>query len=86
MWHHVDLSECCVELFTHEDRLYMGNDDLFIVDVNSGELLWRYTTPSQKERGRGAADFNDGVIIDLERKRMYLSDGYFMLCLRHPDL
>lgn len=85
-WHNVDLSECCVDLSIHGDKLYMGNDDLFIVDPSNGKLLWRYTTPTQREQGFGGADFNDAILVDLDAGRMYAVDGYYLLCMRHPDL
>ena len=86
VWIQERLSACCVDLRIFEDKLYMGNGDLFIIQAETGEVLFRYKTPTKKERGRSNALFLNAIAVDLENQRMYTTDGYYLLCLKHPEL
>ena len=86
VWVQERLSVCCTELRIYEDKIYMGNGDLFIIQAETGEVLFRYKTPTKKERGRSNALFLKAIAVDLENQRMYTTDGYYLLCLKHPEL
>jgi outer membrane protein assembly factor BamB len=86
VWHKERLGACCIELRIYEDKIYMGNGDLFIIEALTGEVLFQYKTSSKKERGRSNALFLNAVAVDLDNQRMYATDGYYLLCLKHPKL
>ena len=78
-WVNEDLSYCCTELRVYDDRIYFGNNDLYIVDVFTGDLLHKFSSPNPN------GEFYNAVAVDLENKRMYCSDGYSLLCMDVPD-
>ena len=79
VWQNEDLSGCCVELRIYEDRIYFGNNDLFVLDAITGSLL------CQLEPTDLNGNFKSGVAVDLLNKRMYCSDGYSLLCMKLPE-
>ncbi len=87
VWHNEELSYCCAYLRIYNDKIYFGESDmLFIVDANSGELLHRYKSSTRKEKGRSNAHLYKSIAVDTENQRIYATDGYYLMCLKHPDL
>ena len=86
VWHNKKLSACCVKLRIYDGKVYFGNGDLFIVDADTGELLHRYRSSTRKEKGRSNAFFLNAIAVDTENQRMYATDSYYLMCLKHPDL
>ena len=78
VWVNEALSGCCVELRIYGDRIYFGNSDLFIVEANTGDLLYKFDSP---HNGR----FDSGIAVDIENKKMYASDGHFFMCMELPE-
>jgi outer membrane protein assembly factor BamB len=79
VWVNEDLSGCCTELRIFEDRIYFANDDLHIVNANTGEQLYEFESPHNGGR------FSTGIAVDLENKKMYASDGHFFMCMELPE-
>jgi outer membrane protein assembly factor BamB len=84
-WVKENLTGCCTELRIFDDKVYLANGDLYILQASTGRLLFQYETPTQKEKGRGNADFLNAVAVDLENKMMYTTDSYYLLKMRLPD-
>ncbi len=86
VWHNKRLSACCVKLRIYDDKIYFGNGDLFIVEATTGKVLHRYRSPSRREPGRSNAFFLDAIAVDVENERMYTTDSYYLMCIKHPKL
>ena len=78
-WVHTSLSGCCTELRIYEDRIYFGNDKLYIVDASNGELLYKLKSPHPE------GSFRNAIAVDLPSKRMYTTDGIYMMCMELPE-
>jgi outer membrane protein assembly factor BamB len=78
-WVNVGLSGCCTELRIYNDRIYFGNDKLYIVDAGSGDLLYSLKSPNL------GGSFKNGIAVNLVEKRMYTSDGYYIMCMKLPE-
>ncbi len=81
VWVNEGLSFCCTELRIYDDRIYFGNNSLYIVNAINGELLYKYKSPHYKYGGQ----FLNAIAVDLESNRMYTSDGKFLMCFELPD-
>jgi outer membrane protein assembly factor BamB len=75
---------CCTEMRIYDDRIYYGNGELFIIDVYKGEVLHKYDTPNSSQ-GYSGAIFRNAIAVDLENKKMYTTDGYFLICMELPE-
>ena len=79
VWVNEELSHCCIEIRIYGDRIYFTHYGLFIIDVNSGELLYKFDSP------RDNWFFSSGIAVDLENKKMYASDGHYFMCMELPE-
>ncbi len=79
VWESDKTGACCVEMRIYGDRIYYGNDELYIVNALTGEVLHKYRSPNPR------ASFLSAVAVDEENKRMYTTDGYFLMCMQLPE-
>jgi outer membrane protein assembly factor BamB len=79
VWVNVGLSGCCTELRIYDDRIYFGNDQLYIIDANNGELLYKLKSPNS------GGEFNNAIAVDLNNDKMYTTDGYYIMCMELPE-
>lgn len=79
VWSNVGLSGCCTELRVYDDRLYFGNDKLFIVDPLNGQLLYEFRSPHPN------GSFSTAIAVDIENKKMYAADKYYLMCFELPE-
>lgn len=86
IWQNVGLSACCVKLRIYDDKVYFGNDKIYIVDATNGTLLFKYESSTKQEKGRSNAYFLNAIAVDVENDRMYATDSYYLMCLKHPEL
>lgn len=86
VWHNEGLSACCVKLRIYDDKIYFGNDDIYIVDANNGQLLFRYESSTKQEKGRNNAYFLDAISVDKVNNRIYATDSYYLMSIKHPEL
>jgi len=79
VWVNVGLSGCCTELRIYEDRIYFGNDKLFIVEASTGDLLYKLKSPNP------GGSFHNAIAVDVVEKRMYTTDGSYAICMELPE-
>lgn len=85
-WHQKHLTACCTELRIYQDKLYLANGKLFIINPLNGEVLFEYRSSTAREQGRGNASFLRAVSVDTVRNLMYTTDIYYLLCMELPNL
>ena len=76
-WHNKSLSGCCASPIVKNDRIYFANGSLHIVDVNSGEALYRINPK--------AGSFLTNPAVDVENNRMFGTDGVYFYCWELPE-
>ncbi len=81
VWVNVGLSYCCTELRIYNNRIYIGNTSLYIVDADTGELLFKFKSPYYKS----GIEFNNSIAVDLINNKMYTSDYKFLYCFELPE-
>ncbi len=81
MWRNSHVGACCVELRLYEDRLYFSSGYIFIVDANTGKTLYKIGKPNNK---LPHDMYLHAISVDLENKRMYTTNGYFLNCFKLP--
>jgi outer membrane protein assembly factor BamB len=63
----------------YEDRLYFSDNYIYILKVNTGEVLYTFQSPN------GIYQFTNSIAVDLENNRMYTSDKKDLFCLQLPE-
>ncbi|MEN0005005.1 MAG: PQQ-binding-like beta-propeller repeat protein [Bacteroidota bacterium] len=69
------------DLRVYNEMLYYGSGRLYVIDINAGQVVHAIRSPNRSSRFPHA-QFLNGVAVDLERKHMYTTDGYFLMCMR----
>lgn len=68
------------KMTVHNDKLYYGSGDFYIIDINEGKVFSSFPSPNTF-KGFDAV-FRNGVAIDSVNKRMYTTDEYFLYCMK----
>lgn len=67
------------DLVNYGDILFVAATDLIAIDVRKGEIIDRYKP--DKARNINASFFWESIAVDQTNKRVYASDGLFLMCL-----
>ena len=66
----------------HKGRIYFSDNNLFILDANTGKYLYKLKVP--KTVPQYAENYIEGICIDPETDLMYFTDGYHLVCTKLP--
>ncbi len=50
-----------------------------VVDAGNGELLYKYKSPHPD------GSFRNAIAVDILTKRMYTTDGIYIMCMEVPE-
>ncbi|MEL6629140.1 MAG: PQQ-binding-like beta-propeller repeat protein [Bacteroidota bacterium] len=83
-WVQEDAGSSGTEMRIYGNRLYFGSGKIFIIDLDTGETIYKIRNPNLSARFP-QADFLNAITVDEENQRMYTTDGYFLMCMRLPE-
>ena len=83
-WVQEDAGSSGTEMRIYGNRLYFGSGKIFIIDLDTGETIYKIRTPNLSSRFP-YADFVNAITVDEVNQRMYTTDGYFLMCMRLPE-
>lgn len=78
LWKNKDLSGGMSNILAYDGRIYFGNVDLFIVDLEDGSLIHRFENPMNDM-------YLNKVLVDVKKGRMYSSDLTNFYCWELPE-
>jgi outer membrane protein assembly factor BamB len=64
----------------YDNYLFTGSNDLNVINLQTGKLIEKYQSPN-KVFNSDASFYSEGIAVDPENKRIFVSDGYFLMCL-----
>jgi outer membrane protein assembly factor BamB len=79
LWHIPEMGNTNT-LEHYGDILFVSNDNLIAIDIKRGEIIANFPSPNLEVRP-GASFYSEGIGIDHENKKVFVSDGYFLICL-----
>ena len=71
-----------------EGRVYFtsaGNSTLYCIDAANGKTIWAERSPNYSSRTPNVSFGWSGVVIDPERKVLFVSDNYYLMCIKLPE-
>ena len=77
-----DIGAAGDDLAYHDGRIYLTDGYLTIVNAKNGKTLYNLKSHNYSKRTPGS--FVNGVAIDGEKGVMYVSDGFYAMCLTLP--
>ena len=68
----------------YDGAVYYGSYDGYLRKVNAtnGEVEWKILSPNHGVYPTWDAEFTNAVVIDPDTKRLYTTDGYFIMCFQ----
>ena len=71
----VNQGGCCHSQMVRDNRIYYVDQDIWVSDVNTGQLTWRYN---------GYGGFSGFPVFDEEKDLMYVTGSYYLYAIEIP--
>ena len=63
-----------------------GSGNLYAVNAANGEIIWAERSPNRKGKTKSTSWGNSGVVIDPERRVLYIADYHYLMCVELAKL
>jgi len=88
LWYNPDTDGNAFELTCFEGVVYFtssGYARLYAIDALTGTTIWNEGSPNAgKGKSYGASFFDTPIVIDPDRKVLFIGDKYYMMCIKLP--
>ncbi|MCY7327216.1 MAG: hypothetical protein LH618_01560 [Saprospiraceae bacterium] len=66
------------------DGTSTGSGNLYAVNATNGQIIWAEQSPNKKGKTRNTSWGNSGVVIDPERRVLYIADDHYLMGVELP--
>jgi outer membrane protein assembly factor BamB len=88
VWFQPDPPGTAIELKYFDGIVYFsttGSSRLFAINAANGDLIWNERSPNVGKYSNARFDWTR-IAIDEERRVVYACDGYFIMCIKLPEI
>lgn len=61
-----------------------GSGNLYAVNATNGQIIWAERSPNRQGKTKSTSWGDSGVVIDHERRVLYIADYHYLMCIELP--